>query len=80
MRTERIWIYKLKLWLWDTYFIYTALLVIKHILKTQKWAPGFTEPGATTRLLTNTIEKYLHFYKLQTYFIYTALLVITHIL
>ena len=43
-------------------------------------APGFTEPGATMRLLTNTIEKYIHFYKLQTYFIYTALLVIKHIL
>ena len=42
-------------------------------------APGFTEPGATMRLLTNTIEKYIHFYKLQTYFIYTTLLVIKQI-
>ena len=32
-------------------------------------APGFTEPGATTRLLTNTIEKYIHFYKLQNFYL-----------
>ncbi len=32
-------------------------------------APGFTEPGATMRLMTNTIEKYIHFYKLQSFYL-----------
>ena len=32
-------------WFWFRYFIGTALLVIIHIICTQKWAGGFTEPS-----------------------------------
>ena len=32
-------------------------------------APGYTVPGATMRLMTNTIEKYIHFYKLQNFYL-----------
>ena len=35
--------------LWVRNFIGIALLVVIHIPYTQKWAPGHTVPGATTR-------------------------------
>ena len=79
-RTERIWIYKLKLWLWKTYFIYTKLLVIKHILKTHIWA---SQCNATLLLLyaqRANIDLYNYrWLYIKTYFIYTTLLVIKHI-
>ena len=44
------------------YFMETALLVIIHIICTQKWAGGFTEPPATTRICVfTTIEIYTKF-------------------
>ena len=40
----------------------TTLLVMIHILHTQKWAGGFTEPPATTRICVfTTIEIYTKF-------------------
>ena len=43
------------LYFWVRYFIYAALLVVIHIEFTQKWAPGHTVPGATTRTWAFTI-------------------------
>ena len=47
----------------DIYFICTTLLVMIHILNTQKWAPGHTVPGATTRINAYTIKKYIQHFK-----------------
>ncbi|KGF06745.1 hypothetical protein HMPREF1634_07935 [Tissierellia bacterium S7-1-4] len=50
---------------WVRDFINAVLLVVIHILYTQKWAIGHTVPGATTRTWTFTNCKSINTYRRQ---------------